>query len=137
RGCFREEPARRASFRVPAQAIHTQAACLQGEGDHGGVSMRWQLAVYLAPRDCCSLRGPRHGSLHVSDTDQPKPPQHDDIYVETPRDRRIANIVLLVILGSIVGGGIWLANAMFEQRQLDDCLAQGRRNCGPIETPSR
>jgi len=73
----------------------------------------------------------------VSDTDQPKPPQHDDVYVETPRDRRIANIVLLVILGCIVGGGIWLANAMFEQRQLDDCLAQGRRNCGPIETPSR
>ena len=59
-------------------------------------------------------------------------------YVETPRDRRIANIVLLIILAVIVGGGIWLANAMFEQRALDDCLAQGRPNCRPaIDAPAR
>jgi hypothetical protein len=37
-----------------------------------------------------------------------------------------------------VGGGIWLANAMFEQRRLADCMAQGGRNCAPpIETPAR
>jgi hypothetical protein len=68
----------------------------------------------------------------------PKEAQGPDKYVETPRDRRIANIVLLVILAVVVGGGIWLANAMFEQRQLDDCLAQGRRNCTPaIDAPAR
>jgi hypothetical protein len=61
-----------------------------------------------------------------------------DKYVETPRDRRMANIVLLIILAVVVGGGIWLANAMFEQRTLDDCLAQGRRNCTPpIDVPAR
>jgi hypothetical protein len=61
-----------------------------------------------------------------------------DKYVETSRDRRIANIVLLVILAIVVGGGIWLANAMFEQRALDDCLAQGRRNCSSaIDVPAR
>ena len=66
--------------------------------------------------------------------EQPKP----DDYVETPRDRRIANIVLLVVLAAIVGGGIWLANAMFEQRMLDDCVAQGRTNCAPpIDAPAR
>ena len=60
-----------------------------------------------------------------------------DEYVETERDRRIANIVLLLLLVVIVGGGIWLANAMFDQRVIDDCLAQGRRNCAPIEAPAR
>ena len=68
--------------------------------------------------------------------DQPQPPRPDE-YRETPRDRRIANLVLLVLLVILVGGGIWLANAMFEQRRLDDCLAQGRRNCAPIESPQR
>ncbi len=61
-----------------------------------------------------------------------------DDYVESDRDRRIANAVLLAFIVVLVGGGIWLANAMFEQRQLDDCLAQGRRNCAaPIETSGR
>jgi hypothetical protein len=73
--------------------------------------------------------------------DEPKAPeqaQKPDTYVESPRDRRVANIVLLLILAVVVGGGIWLANAMFEQRQLDDCLAQGRRNCTPaIDVPAR
>jgi hypothetical protein len=26
---------------------------------------------------------------------------------------------------------------MFNQRMLDDCLAQGRRNCAPIDAPRR
>jgi hypothetical protein len=61
-----------------------------------------------------------------------------DKYVETARERRIANVVLLFFLILVVGGGIWLANAMFEQRRLDDCMAQGRANCAPlIEAPAR
>jgi hypothetical protein len=69
--------------------------------------------------------------------DEPQAPKQDE-YVETERDRRTANIVLLVLLFVIVGGGIWLANAMFEQRALDNCLAQGRRNCAaPIDAPAR
>jgi hypothetical protein len=69
--------------------------------------------------------------------DEPESQKQDD-YVETDRDRRIANAVLLVVLVVVVGGGIWLANAMFNQRMLDDCLAQGGRNCAPpIEVPAR
>ena len=64
-------------------------------------------------------------------------PPNGDRYVETARERRIANAVLLLFLVLIVGGGIWLANAMFEQRMLDDCVAQGRRNCMPIDAPAR
>ena len=68
---------------------------------------------------------------------EPEPPNGDK-YVETPRERRIANVVLLLFLVLIVGCGIWLANALFEQRQLDDCMAQGGRNCAPpIEAPAR
>jgi hypothetical protein len=67
-------------------------------------------------------------------SEQPGP----DKYVETARDRWIANAVLLLFLVLIVGGGIWLANAMFDQRALDDCMAQGRSNCAPpIDAPAR
>jgi hypothetical protein len=69
-------------------------------------------------------------------TDEPQTPKPEE-YVETARDRRLANIVLLLLLVVIVGGGIWLANAMLDQRVLDDCLAQGRRNCAPIVAPAR
>jgi hypothetical protein len=69
--------------------------------------------------------------------DEPEAPKGDK-YVETARDRRIANALLLFFLVVVVGGGIWLANAMFEQRRLDDCLAQGGRNCAPaIDAPAR
>ena len=69
--------------------------------------------------------------------DEPEQPQPEK-YVETARERRIANALLLFFLIMVVGGGIWLANAMFEQRRLDDCVAQGRGNCAPpIEAPAR
>src|SRR5258708_36172736 len=62
----------------------------------------------------------------------------EDRYVETARDRRIANGLLLFFVIVVVGGGSWLANAMFEERQLDDCLAQGGRNSSPAtEAPAR
>jgi hypothetical protein len=69
--------------------------------------------------------------------DEPEQPTRGN-HVESDRDRRLANFVLLLIFVILVGGGIWLTNAMLEQRTLDDCLAQGRRNCAPpIEAPAR
>jgi len=56
---------------------------------------------------------------------------------EDERDRRLANVFLAVFFILIVGGGLWLVNAMVAQRDLDNCVAQGRRNCAPLETPSR
>jgi hypothetical protein len=52
-------------------------------------------------------------------------------------DRRLANIVLAVAFVLLVGGGIWLANAMIDARKADECMSSGRRNCNPIEVPSR
>ena len=56
---------------------------------------------------------------------------------EEEGDRRLANIVLAVGFVVLVGAGIWLANAMVTAKKADDCLASGRRNCFPIEVPSR
>jgi hypothetical protein len=53
------------------------------------------------------------------------------------RDRRAANIFLLVAGIVLVGIGVWLANAMIDARRADDCMASGRRNCNPIEAPQR
>jgi hypothetical protein len=70
--------------------------------------------------------------------DEPQPPQREEPYVESERDRRIANMVLLAFLVALIGGGIWLVNTMFEQRRLDDCVAQGRTNCATrTEVPAR
>ena len=54
---------------------------------------------------------------------------------EDERGRRATNIALLVFFLAAVGIGVWLANAMVDYRKLDDCIAQGRRNCAPIEVP--
>ena len=56
---------------------------------------------------------------------------------EDERDRRATNIFLVVFFVLIVGGGIWLVNALVAQRDLDNCVAQGRRNCASIDVPAR
>jgi hypothetical protein len=62
-------------------------------------------------------------------------PRHDD--EETEGDRRTANMVLLVGAVVLIGGGIWLVNAMLDARQADECMSSGRRNCSPVETPAK
>ena len=52
-------------------------------------------------------------------------------------DRTTTNIILVVGFVLLVGGGIWLANAMIDARKADECIASGRRNCTPIEAPAR
>ncbi len=65
--------------------------------------------------------------------DEPHPTPPDD----EERDRRVTNIFLAVFFVLIVGAGIWLVNAMVAQRDIDNCIAQGRRNCGQLDVPSR
>ena len=62
-----------------------------------------------------------------------KPPTPE----QEARDRRAANIFLLVAGIVFVGVGVWLANAMIDARRADDCMSSGRRNCNPIEAPQR
>lgn len=68
-------------------------------------------------------------------TEKPAPEeQHPD---DEEGDRRLANIVLVVGFIVLVASGIWLANAMVTAKKADDCLASGRRNCFPVDVPSR
>jgi hypothetical protein len=73
---------------------------------------------------------------HIEDMDEPRPPKQEDD-VESERDRRLANVVILAFFLVVVGAGVWLANAMIDYRKIDDCMAQGRRNCAPIDVPAR
>jgi hypothetical protein len=73
--------------------------------------------------------------------DQPKLPAREEPArgedAQSEGDRRLANIVLLAVFIVVAGAGVWLVNAMLDARAIDDCLAQGRRNCAPIEMPPR
>ena len=56
---------------------------------------------------------------------------------ETPSERRNTNIVLALFFVLLVGSGYWLVNAMLAQREMDNCVGQGRRNCNPVTIPDR
>ena len=62
----------------------------------------------------------------------PKPPMKSH-----ERDRRATNIFLAVAAILIVGGGIWLVNAMADSRKAQLCMESGRRNCIPLDVPPR
>ena len=64
--------------------------------------------------------------------DSPNSPPQENDRGESARERRMGNIILLGIFIAVVGAAIWLVNSMLEQRAIDDCAAQGRRNCAPI-----
>jgi hypothetical protein len=67
-------------------------------------------------------------------TTEPQQPPDDG---ENERDRRAANIFLLGAAILVVGGGIWLVNAMVDARKSEECFESGRRNCNPIAIPDR
>ena len=53
------------------------------------------------------------------------------------RERHTTNIFLLVGAAIIVGGGIWLVNAMVDAKKSEECFESGRRNCNPISIPDK
>ena len=60
----------------------------------------------------------------------PKPP-------EDQSNRNVENALLLGFFVVLVAAGIWLLGTMAEVRKVQDCAAQGRRNCATIEVPER
>jgi hypothetical protein len=57
-------------------------------------------------------------------------PQPDD--EESESERRTNNIILLVGAAILIGGGLWLVNALVDSRKAEECFESGRRNCNPI-----
>ena len=59
---------------------------------------------------------------------------------EPPDDkgsRNVENAVMLGFLAVLVAAGIWLLGTMAGLRKVQDCAAQGRRNCADIDVPQR
>ncbi|MGX1107872.1 MULTISPECIES: hypothetical protein [Bradyrhizobium] len=59
---------------------------------------------------------------------------------EPPEDegnRSIENAVMFGFFVVLVAAGIWLLGTMADIRKVQDCAAQGRRNCATVEFPER
>jgi hypothetical protein len=59
---------------------------------------------------------------------------------EPPEDQGNRNVEKAVMLGFLavpVAAGIWLLGTMADIRKVQDCAAQGRRNCTTIGVPER
>jgi hypothetical protein len=56
---------------------------------------------------------------------------------EEEDNRGIENAVMLAFFVVLVAAGIWLLATMADVRKVQDCAAQGRRNCGAIDVPVR
>ena len=61
---------------------------------------------------------------------KPKPPEEEG-------SRARENAVLLGFFVVLVAAGVWLLGTMADVRKVQDCAAQGRRNCGTIDAPAR
>jgi hypothetical protein len=56
---------------------------------------------------------------------------------ENKGNRARENAVLLGFFAVLVLAGVWLLGAMADIRKVQDCAAQGRRNCATIDAPAR
>ena len=61
---------------------------------------------------------------------EPEPPDDQG-------NRNTENAVMLGFFVVLVAAGIWLLGTMADIRKVQDCAAQGRRNCATIEVPDR
>jgi hypothetical protein len=78
---------------------------------------------------------PDFGFVYDGEMNEPIQPASDD--PETESDRRNTNIFLAAMFLVLLGIGYWLVDALVVQRDLDNCLSQGRRNCAPLANPAR
>jgi hypothetical protein len=79
---------------------------------------------------------PAHAGIHAFPHTQPMTDPHQDP-PETEAERRRGNIALLIGAVILIGGGIWLVNALIDARDAQICLETGRHNCNPIDAPAR
>lgn len=68
---------------------------------------------------------------------RPSPDHSRDEDEEDDGDRRRSNLVIGLFVVVLIGLAVWLVDALLEQRRIDDCVAQGRRNCGQVSVPGQ
>lgn len=56
---------------------------------------------------------------------------------EDEGSRSVENAVMFGFFVVLVAAAIWLLGAMADIRKVQDCAAQGRRNCATVEVPER
>ncbi len=59
-----------------------------------------------------------------------EPPEHEG-------NRGIENAVMFGFFVVLAAAGIWLLGTIADIRKVQDCAAQGRRNCATVEVPER
>jgi hypothetical protein len=68
----------------------------------------------------------------------PEPPEDQgDGRGDHQGNRNIENAVMLGFFVVLVAAGVWLLGTMADIRKVQDCAAQGRRNCAVIDVPER
>jgi hypothetical protein len=67
----------------------------------------------------------------ADELEQKPKPQEDE------GNRAIENAILLGFFVVLVAAGVWLLGTMADIRKVQDCAAQGRRNCVTIDAPAR
>jgi hypothetical protein len=68
--------------------------------------------------------------MNEAGDNKPRPPEDEG-------NRTIENAVLLSFFALLVAAGVWLLGTIADMRKLQDCAAQGRRNCTTIDVPER
>ena len=68
----------------------------------------------------------------MTERGEPKPEP-----LEEQGNRAIENAVMLGFFVVLVAAGIWLLGTMADVRKVQDCAAQGRRNCATLDVPER
>lgn len=56
---------------------------------------------------------------------------------EEEGNRSIENAVMFGFFAVLVAAVIWLLGTMADIRKVQDCAAQGRRNCATVDVPER
>ena len=58
----------------------------------------------------------------------------DDVAVDYQR-RALMNVIAIIVLVTLVGFGVWIADTIAVMEIDQDCMMQGRTNCAPVELP--
>ena len=73
----------------------------------------------------------RYRDVAMIEEEGKQPPPEDQ------GNRAVENAVMLGFFAVLVVSGIWLLSTMADIRKVQDCAAQGRRNCATIDVPAR